>query len=191
MVFLAGVFVFSAQVLVYAFTSANHPPQVRATALGWSAGVGRVGAICGPLLGGAVLSAGIAVPWGFYAFAVVGAPGRRGPVGNPGPPRRRTGGRRGAPHRRYGGHPAGETGADRGALSGRHDVGDSEGTTKARHLHAEEPGLRRRGSGQPVSVLIPIRSTGSWPGAPGAAPPAVRPRRLSRRSSRPASLVRP
>ena len=75
MVFLAGVFVFSAQVLVYAFTSANHPPQVRATALGWSAGVGRVGAICGPILGGAVLSAGVAVPWGFYAFAVVGALG--------------------------------------------------------------------------------------------------------------------
>ena len=40
MVFLAGCFVFSAQVLVYAFTSANHPPQIRATALGWSAGVG-------------------------------------------------------------------------------------------------------------------------------------------------------
>ena len=75
MVFLAGVFVFSAQVLVYAFTSANHPPQVRATALGWSAGVGRIGAICGPILGGAVLAAGVAVPWGFYAFAVVGALG--------------------------------------------------------------------------------------------------------------------
>jgi len=75
MVFLAGVFVFSAQVLVYAFTSANHPPQVRATALGWSAGVGRLGAICGPILGGAVLAAGVAVPWGFYAFAVVGALG--------------------------------------------------------------------------------------------------------------------
>src|SRR3546814_17711460 len=38
MVFLAGCFVFSAQVLVYAFTSANHPPQIRAPALGWSAG---------------------------------------------------------------------------------------------------------------------------------------------------------
>ena len=41
MVFLTGCFVFSAQVLVYAFVSANHPPQVRATALGWSAGAGR------------------------------------------------------------------------------------------------------------------------------------------------------
>ena len=74
MVFLAGVFVFSAQVLVYAFTSAppaagaRHRPRL-------AAGVGRVGAICGPLLGGAVLSAGLAFPWGFYAFAVVGALG--------------------------------------------------------------------------------------------------------------------
>ena len=42
---------------------------------GWSAGVGRVGAICGPLLGGALLTAGYAVPWGFYLFAVVGALG--------------------------------------------------------------------------------------------------------------------
>ncbi|BAH50513.1 MFS transporter [Rhodococcus opacus] len=72
LVFLAGCFVFSAQVLVYAFTSANHPPQIRATALGWSAGVGRVGAICGPILGGVLLGAGYAVPWGFYAFALVG-----------------------------------------------------------------------------------------------------------------------
>ncbi|AOW94141.1 MFS transporter [Rhodococcus sp. WMMA185] len=72
LVFLAGCFVFSAQVLVYAFTSANHPPQIRATALGWSAGVGRLGAICGPVLGGVMLGAGYAVPWGFYAFALVG-----------------------------------------------------------------------------------------------------------------------
>ncbi|WP_373863347.1 MFS transporter [Rhodococcus marinonascens] len=72
LVFLAGCFVFSAQVLVYAFTSANHPSQIRATALGWSAGIGRLGAICGPILGGVMLGAGYAVPWGFYAFALVG-----------------------------------------------------------------------------------------------------------------------
>jgi AAHS family benzoate transporter-like MFS transporter len=75
MVFLTGCFVFSAQVLVYAFVSANHPPQVRATALGWSAGAGRAGAIVGPVLTGVLVSADLAFPWGFYLFAVVGALG--------------------------------------------------------------------------------------------------------------------
>jgi MFS family permease len=69
-VFLAGFFVFSAQVLVYAFVGHLYPPDVRGTALGLSAGVGRVGAIIGPLLGGALVTAGIAYPWGFYIFAV-------------------------------------------------------------------------------------------------------------------------
>ncbi|WP_091324340.1 MFS transporter [Geodermatophilus ruber] len=78
MVFLTGCFVFSAQVLVYAFVSANHPPQVRATALGWSAGAGRVGAIVGPLLAGLLVSAGLAFPWGFYLFAAVGLLGAVG-----------------------------------------------------------------------------------------------------------------
>ncbi len=69
-VFLAGVFVFSAQVLVYAFVGHLYPPDVRGTALGMAAGVGRVGAIVGPFLGGALVSAGIAYPWGFYVFAI-------------------------------------------------------------------------------------------------------------------------
>ncbi|MER6945331.1 aromatic acid/H+ symport family MFS transporter [Nonomuraea sp. NPDC000554] len=74
-VFLAGVFVFSAQVLVYAYVNARYPDAIRGTALGWVAGVGRLGAVCGPVLGGAMLTAGIAYPWGFYAFALVAALG--------------------------------------------------------------------------------------------------------------------
>jgi MFS family permease len=72
-VFLSGSFVFSAQVLVYAYTTRAYPPEARATGLGWTAGIGRIGAICGPLLGGLLLTAGIVYPWGFYAFAVVAA----------------------------------------------------------------------------------------------------------------------
>lgn len=71
-VFLTGCFVFSAQVLVYAFTAANHPPEVRATAIGLSAGVGRLGAIMGPLLGGMLVGLGLGHPWGFFIFAAVG-----------------------------------------------------------------------------------------------------------------------
>jgi MFS transporter, AAHS family, benzoate transport protein len=69
-VLLTGIFVFSAQVLVYAFVGHLYPPEIRGTALGAAAGIGRVGAIVGPSLGGALVTAGIAYPWGFYAFAV-------------------------------------------------------------------------------------------------------------------------
>jgi AAHS family benzoate transporter-like MFS transporter len=74
-VLMAGVFVFSAQVLVYAYVSQLYPAAARGTAIGAASGVGRLGAITGPLIGGALLTAGIAYPWGFYVFAVVAAIG--------------------------------------------------------------------------------------------------------------------
>jgi MFS transporter, AAHS family, benzoate transport protein len=74
-VLLAGVFVFSAQVLVYAYVSHIYPTSARGTALGTTSAVGRFGAIAGPMLGGVLLTAGIAYPWGFYIFAAVAAVG--------------------------------------------------------------------------------------------------------------------
>jgi benzoate transport len=67
----AGLFVFSAQVLVYAFVGRVFPPRARATAIGWSAGVGRLGGISGPIIGGALITAGIGYPWGFFVFSGV------------------------------------------------------------------------------------------------------------------------
>ena len=72
MIFLTGIFVFSSQVLVYGFVGENHPASVRASAMGLSAGVGRLGAISGPMLGGLLVAQGLAYPWGFFAFAIVG-----------------------------------------------------------------------------------------------------------------------
>lgn len=69
-VFITGVFVFSAQVLIYAYVSGAYPAPVRGTALGFSAGIGRAGAIVGPLITGALVGLGIAYPWGFYAFSL-------------------------------------------------------------------------------------------------------------------------
>jgi MFS transporter, AAHS family, benzoate transport protein len=74
-VLLAGIFVFSAQVLVYAYVSQLYPAEGRGTALGTASGVGRLGAIAGPIIGGALLQAGVAYPWGFYVFALVAALG--------------------------------------------------------------------------------------------------------------------
>ncbi|CAM3330378.1 aromatic acid/H+ symport family MFS transporter [Kibdelosporangium persicum] len=72
-VFVTGCFVFSAQVLVYAYVGRTYVDGNRATALGLAAGIGRLGAISGPIVGGALLTVGVAYPWGFYVFALVGA----------------------------------------------------------------------------------------------------------------------
>ncbi|MFH8798305.1 MFS transporter [Streptomyces sp. NPDC017936] len=70
-VFFTGVFVFSAQVLVYAYVTAFYPAAVRGTALGSASGIGRLGSIIGPTITGALVTAGIGHPWGFYFFAAV------------------------------------------------------------------------------------------------------------------------
>jgi AAHS family benzoate transporter-like MFS transporter len=69
---LAGAGVFAAMVLVYAYIGQYYPASSRATALGWAAGIGRTGAILGPIIGGLLVGAGLAVPWGFYTFALAG-----------------------------------------------------------------------------------------------------------------------
>lgn len=75
LVFITGIFVFSAQNLVTAFAATHYPPASRGAAIGMSLGVGRLGAISGPIIGGSLLSAGLAYPWGFVAFAFVGVLG--------------------------------------------------------------------------------------------------------------------
>ncbi|MBQ0827046.1 MFS transporter [Streptomyces tagetis] len=70
-VFLTGVFVFSAQVLVYAYVTNFYPAAVRGTALGSASGIGRLGSIVGPSITGALVASGIGHPWGFYFFAAV------------------------------------------------------------------------------------------------------------------------
>ncbi|MBN9131442.1 aromatic acid/H+ symport family MFS transporter [Arthrobacter sp. TES] len=71
-VFVTGVFVFSSQVLVYAWVSQLFPAHLRGTGLGFAAGVGRLGAIVGPAVTGTLVAANIAYPAGFYVFAAAG-----------------------------------------------------------------------------------------------------------------------
>ncbi|MCD2187329.1 MFS transporter [Actinomycetospora soli] len=74
-ILLAGVFVFSSQVLVYSWVGRIYPAAARGTALGSASGVGRLGAISGPAFTGALVAGGVAYPWGFYFFALVAALG--------------------------------------------------------------------------------------------------------------------
>ena len=73
LVLATGTFVFSAQVLIYAFVGHVYPAWSRATGLGWTAGVGRIGAIVGPIIIGAMLTGDRGYPWSFFVFAGVAA----------------------------------------------------------------------------------------------------------------------
>jgi AAHS family benzoate transporter-like MFS transporter len=94
-VFLTGVWLFSAQTMVYAAVAGRFPTESRATALGWTAGMGRFGAVFGPWIGG-VLVANHAQSWGFTVFAITGVFGaimvtlnrRSGSPSTPSTPRR-------------------------------------------------------------------------------------------------------
>lgn len=70
-VFLTGVFLNSAQTMIYATVSIRSHPDHRATAVGWTSGMGRFGAVFGPWLGGQLLAANHG-DWGFTAFALAG-----------------------------------------------------------------------------------------------------------------------
>lgn len=71
LVFLAGAATTGNQIVVYGYAAAHYPAAQRATALGLTSGVGRLGAITGPLLGGAMLAAGLGLSWNVTAFALI------------------------------------------------------------------------------------------------------------------------
>ncbi|WP_052424431.1 MFS transporter [Streptomyces fulvoviolaceus] len=68
-VFVTGIWLYSAQAMVYAATARVYAARERATGLGWVTGVGRLGGVVGPTLGGTVLASGDA-SLGFTTFAV-------------------------------------------------------------------------------------------------------------------------
>lgn len=70
-VFFTGVFLNSAQTMIYATVSIRSSPENRATSVGWTSGMGRFGAVFGPWLGGQLLASGNG-EFGFTAFAIAG-----------------------------------------------------------------------------------------------------------------------
>jgi MFS family permease len=57
--------------MIYATDSISSDADNRATAVGWTSGMGRFGAVFGPWLGGRLLASGHG-DWGFTAFAIAG-----------------------------------------------------------------------------------------------------------------------
>lgn len=59
----AGGLIVGAQVNLSAYCATVYPTEIRSTGLGWIIGLGRIGAICGALLGTAFVALGLTLPW--------------------------------------------------------------------------------------------------------------------------------
>lgn len=69
----AGATTIGSQILLYAYVSQFYPLAIRSTGIGWASGIGRSGAILGPVLGGALLGMNLPLEYNFLAFAIPGA----------------------------------------------------------------------------------------------------------------------
>jgi AAHS family benzoate transporter-like MFS transporter len=69
---IAGGGTFGAQILANAFAVQYYPAHIRSTGLGWAMGIGRIGAIIGPMLGAAIHGAELPMEFSFLAFAIPG-----------------------------------------------------------------------------------------------------------------------
>ncbi|MDM7490134.1 aromatic acid/H+ symport family MFS transporter [Rhodococcus sp. GXMU-t2271] len=67
---LAGVGTHGTQCLIIAAVASYYPDHLRGTALGWALGVGRIGAVAAPQIGGLLLAAGLGANSNFILFGV-------------------------------------------------------------------------------------------------------------------------
>ncbi|WP_426437132.1 MFS transporter [Bradyrhizobium genosp. P] len=59
---LAGILTIGAQMCTVALCAGFYDTRLRATGVGWTMGIGRIGAILGPVLGGVLIGAGFTAP---------------------------------------------------------------------------------------------------------------------------------
>lgn len=69
---IAGAATIGSQILLYTFVSQYYPSAVRSTGMGFASGVGRIGAIVGPVLTGSLLGLQLAHQMNFMVIAIPG-----------------------------------------------------------------------------------------------------------------------
>ena len=72
LVAIAGAATIGSQNIVQAYVSQYYPANIRSTALGMASGIGRIGGMLGPILGGFLLSITLPIHMNFIAFAIPG-----------------------------------------------------------------------------------------------------------------------
>lgn len=69
---IAGAATIGSQILLYTFVAQFYPTTVRSTGMGWASGIGRIGAIVGPVLTGALLTYNLPHQLNFLVIAIPG-----------------------------------------------------------------------------------------------------------------------
>ena len=72
---IAGATTIGTLAVIHAYASIAYPAHIRSTGVGWAAGIGRLGAIAGPMLGGSLLTLELPFQQNFLAFALPGVIG--------------------------------------------------------------------------------------------------------------------
>lgn len=72
LVAIAGATTIGTQIILYAYVSQYYPIEIRSTGIGWTTGVGRLGAVIGPMMGGFLLTLNLPLQLNFFAFAIPG-----------------------------------------------------------------------------------------------------------------------
>lgn len=70
---LAGFGTVSASLILTSYLATYLKPMVRAAGVGWALSFSRIGALCGPLIGGYIASLAVTPEWNFYVFAAAAA----------------------------------------------------------------------------------------------------------------------
>jgi len=70
MIACAGLGIIGGQNASHALTADVYPTRIRSTGVGWALGIGRIGSIIGPIIGGQLLVRGTAIHQVFWAAAV-------------------------------------------------------------------------------------------------------------------------
>ncbi|GAB4354460.1 MAG: aromatic acid/H+ symport family MFS transporter [Immundisolibacter sp.] len=71
LVFCCGFFSFGAQISLNALTAHIYPTHARSTGVGWALGIGRIGSILGPLVGGLLLQMKLGLANYFLTFSTL------------------------------------------------------------------------------------------------------------------------
>ena len=72
LIIVAGATTIGTQILLYANAAQYYPLVVRSSGLGWASGIGRIGAIVGPFLGGTLMAMALPLKMNFLVFAIPG-----------------------------------------------------------------------------------------------------------------------